>query len=150
MKPGHWRAGHWRGVDEADAYEVDGDEHGGLVARTGRWFSDRWWDGHHLTHDHSGEWAAGGTGGGGRRVCRKCQARDEYRAYLEAEHGKAEAATRGQAPRRFFEGRRPSLRNAPEELRDHFEAHGRPLTWSQFYAQGSEPQHAYDDAGVPY
>jgi hypothetical protein len=144
MKLGHWRAGHWLGKSRADDFAVDGDDHEGSVAKSGRWFSEAWWDGHHLTHDDSGEWSAGGAGGGGRRVCRKCQARTEYRAYLEAEHDRADTATKGQAPRRFFEGRRPSLRNAPEELRDHFEAHGRPLTWSQFYAQHTEREPVYE------
>lgn len=56
----HWKAGHWFGRSHADEFEVDGDDHEGVVAKSGRWFSGAWWDGHWLARTRCGEWRGKG------------------------------------------------------------------------------------------
>jgi hypothetical protein len=204
MKLGHWRAGHWLGKSRADDFEVDGDDHEGSVAKTGRWFSEAWWDGHWLARTRCGEWRGKGESleachrgkghggehafsspalerakaaavpdsalyGGGAKPHRRKQLETsrlagDYRAYLEARHSDAEAATNGQlvtaAGRargvgggHWFSGRHRSTRYATEELRDWLRENGATLTASEFRAQargagGRRP--VYDNAGVPY
>jgi len=140
---------------------------GGKVAKTERWWSFRWWRGHHFTRGAGGKFA--GAGGSdfrkapasllrGRKPAGERPARDtsrqavarDYRAYLEGRRNKADAATnghmltsrakaRGVSPQKWFNGRAGvSMRDASDELRDWFRANGPNLTSSQYRLQATE------------
>jgi hypothetical protein len=89
IRPGHWKAGHWLGRDRADDYEVDGDDHEGSVAKTGRWFSEAWWDGHWLARTRCGTWRARGAG---VEACHRGRGHAGEHAYSPATIERARAA----------------------------------------------------------
>lgn len=85
-----------------------------------------------------------------RRRTRSQRLAVEYRAYLEARHGAAEAATRGNmvsrgglarginGRRAWFSGRHASMRYATQELREWFEVNGPCLTATEWRRQQAE------------
>lgn len=85
----HWKAGHWFGKEQADAYEIDPDEHGGVVAKSGRWFSESWWDGHWLSRTRCGQWREAGASA---EVCHRGKGHDGEHTYSAPSLTRAKAA----------------------------------------------------------
>jgi hypothetical protein len=140
-----------------------------------RWWSLKWWRGHHLKHDACGEWQdkskshacktkAGHDGAHEFRpvtaAAMRAERTSEYRAYIESRLDSAESVTKGvmvsEAGQRrgytarslWFSGRRTgSLKYATEEMRDWLADHGTGLSATEFARQSGHGNTAYAEYG---
>jgi hypothetical protein len=135
--------GHWDERNTMGEYRPDGTSQ--TYSTSGRKPQPLW-----KRDDQQGQWTPRSPVGGARRISERSREATEYQAYLEAQHSAAESATHGEMVNRagrrrgvsarttWFSGRNGSLTYATEELRGHFSDHGRPLTNTQWRAQGTQ------------